>query len=150
MYRQKFKELMEKNEVPKAPIKNTTKETLNINEDTVTTVLKQLEKFEKDQKFLKKELTLAKLTVAFDSNSKYLSQIIYHYRGKKFTQYINDLKIDHLISLLKTDEMLRKYTNKALAEEVGFSSTQRFATAFYSNTGMPTSYFIEELKKKQL
>jgi len=34
-----------------------------------------------------------------------------------------------------------------LAEEAGFSSTQRFATAFFTRTGMPTSYFIEELKK---
>ena len=44
---------------------------------------------------------------------------------------------------------MRNYTNKALAEEVGFSSTQRFATAFFSRAKMPTSYFIEELLKEQ-
>jgi tetratricopeptide (TPR) repeat protein len=147
-YRQKFEELMKKSELSKVIVKNTIKGSLNINEDTVASILKQLEKFEKSKKFLEKEVTLAKLTVAFDSNSKYLSQIIYHYRGKKFTDYINDLKIDYLISILKTDKMLRKYSNKALAEEVGFSSTQRFATAFYSNTGMPTTYFIEQLRKE--
>ncbi|WP_369764976.1 AraC family transcriptional regulator [Flavobacterium sp. WC2429] len=147
-YRQKFEELMKKSELSKVIVKNTTKGSLNINEDTVASILKQLEKFEKSKKFLEKEVTLAKLTVAFDSNSKYLSQIIYHYRGKKFTDYINYLKIDYLISILKTDKMLRKYSNKALAEEVGFSSTQRFATAFYSNTGMPTTYFIEQLRKE--
>lgn len=110
-------------------------------------MLKQLEKFQKDKKFLEKDLTAAKLTVAFGSNAKYLSKIIYHYRGKKFTKYINDLKIDHIISLLKEDKRIRNYTNMALAEEAGFSSTQRFATAFFAKTGMPTSYFIEELKK---
>ncbi len=147
MYRQKFEELMKKSQVLKVQVKNINKGALDINEDTVASVLKQLEKFEKDKKFLEKDLTLAKLTVAFDSNTKYLSQIIYHYREKKFTEYINDLKIDYLISILKTDKRIRNYTNKALAEEAGFSSTQRFANAFLTKTGMPTSYFIEELKK---
>ncbi|MDI6033363.1 AraC family transcriptional regulator [Flavobacterium sp. LB2P84] len=147
MYRQKFEELMKKSQVLKVQVKNINKGALDINEDTVASVLKQLEKFEKDKKFLEKDLTLAKLTVAFDSNTKYLSQIIYHYREKKFTEYINDLKIDYLISILKIDKRIRNYTNKALAEEAGFSSTQRFANAFLTKTGMPTSYFIEELKK---
>lgn len=147
LYRQKFEELMKKSEVPKVQAKNANKGTLNINEDTVAAVLKQLEKFEKDKKFLEKDMMAAKLTVAFGSNAKYLSKIIYHYRGKKFTKYINDLKIDHIISLLKEDKRIRNYTNLALAEEAGFSSTQRFTTAFYSKTGMPTSYFIEELQK---
>ena len=148
IYRQKFDELMKKSEATtKVEAKNITNGIDEINQDTVASVLKQLEKFEKDKKFLEKELTAAKLTAAFDSNAKYLSKIIYHYRGKKFVEYINDLKVDYLIKLMKEDKMLRNYTNKALAEEVGFSSTQRFATAFYSKTGMPTSYFIEELKK---
>ncbi|SHN20694.1 AraC family transcriptional regulator [Flavobacterium xinjiangense] len=148
IYRQKFEELMKKSEATtKVEVKNRSNGIDEINQDTVASVLKQLEKFEKDKKFLEKELTAAKLTAAFDSNAKYLSKIIYHYRGKKFVDYINDLKVDHLIKLMKEDKMLRNYTNKALAEEVGFSSTQRFATAFYSKTGMPTSYFIEELKK---
>lgn len=138
---------MKKSEVSKAQVKNIKKGILDINEDTVAFVLKQLEKFERDKKFLEKDLTLAKLTVAFDSNSKYLSQIIYHYRKKKFTKYINDLKIDYLISILKTDKMMRNYTNKALAEEIGFSSTQRFANAFLARAEMPPSFFIGELKK---
>ncbi|MFV5690273.1 AraC family transcriptional regulator [Flavobacterium sp. ZT3R25] len=90
---------------------------------------------------------MAKLTAAFDSNSKYLSQIIYHYRGKKFTKYINDLKVDYIILLLKQDKRIRNYTNMALAEEAGFSSTQRFANAFLARAEMSTSFFIEELKK---
>jgi AraC-like DNA-binding protein len=64
-------------------------------------------------------------------------------------EYINELKVDYLIALLSDDKRIRNYTNKALAEEAGFSSTQRFANAFLAKTGMPTSYFIEELRKKQ-
>ncbi|SHN13812.1 AraC family transcriptional regulator [Flavobacterium xinjiangense] len=148
IYRQKFEELMEKSETTtKVEAKNTTNGIEGINQDTVASVLKQLERFEKDKKFLEKDLTAAKLTAAFDSNAKYLSKIIYHYRGKNFTKYINDLKIDYIISLIKEDKRIRNYTNMALAEEAGFSSTQRFTTAFFSKTRMPTSYFIEEIKK---
>ncbi|WP_016988460.1 hypothetical protein [Flavobacterium sp. ACAM 123] len=37
--------------------------------------MKQLEQFEKDRKFLEKDLTASKLTVAFGSNSKLDMQI---------------------------------------------------------------------------
>lgn len=150
VYRQRFNELMKKSEaVTKVESKNIANGIEDINQDTVAAVLKQLEKFEKDKKFLEKDLTLTKLAVAFDSNTRYISKIISHYRDKKFVDYLNDLKVDYLIVLLKEDKMLRNYTNKALAEEVGFSSTQRFATAFFSRAKMPTSYFIEELLKEQ-
>ena len=150
VYRQRFDELMKKSEVAtKLESKNISNGIEDINQDTVAAVLKQLEKFEKDKKFLEKDLTLTKLAVAFDSNTRYISKIISHYRDKKFVDYLNDLKVDYLIILLKEDKMMRNYTNKALAEEVGFSSTQRFATAFFSRAKMPTSYFIEELLKEQ-
>ncbi|TRX30652.1 AraC family transcriptional regulator [Flavobacterium sp. ZT3R18] len=149
VYKQRFDELMKKSEAStKVESKNIANGIEDINQDTVAGVLKQLEKFEINKMFLEKDLTLAKLAVAFDSNTRYISKIISHYRDKKFVEYINDLKIDYIISLLKEDKRIRNYTNKALAEESGFSRTQRFATAFFARTGMPTSYFIEELLKK--
>jgi len=150
VYRQKFEELMAKNEaISKVEVKNGSKGigNININKDTVADILKQLEKFEKDKKFLVKDLTSAKLAAIFNSNPKYLSQIIYQYRGKKFVRYIADLKINYLIKLLKEDSKIRKYSNSALAEEVGFSSTKTFTQAFFAEAGCPTSYFIEELNK---
>ncbi|PXY40576.1 hypothetical protein DMB65_11730 [Flavobacterium cheongpyeongense] len=148
VYRQKFEELMAKNEaVSKVEVKNVSNGIGNINKDTIADILKQLEKFEKDKKFLVKDLTSAKLAAIFNSNPKYLSQIIYQYRGKKFVKYIADLKINYLIKLLKEDSKIRKYSNSALAEEVGFSSTKTFTQAFFAEAGCPTSYFIEELNK---
>ncbi|MBF4471535.1 hypothetical protein [Flavobacterium sp. HJJ] len=52
-----------------------------------------------------------------------------------------------MIDLLKKDKKARNYTNAALADEGGFSSTQRFASAFFARTKMPTSYFIDQIKK---
>lgn len=148
VYKQKFEELMSKinNEKPKH--KNNTWEIADISPEVITDILKQLEKFEAEKKFLQKNISLAKLAVAFKSNTKYLSKIIMHSRGKGFVEYINDLKIDYIITLLHTDKAARKYTNKALAEEAGFTSTQRFANAFLARTEMPTAYFIEQLKKE--
>ena len=118
-----------------------------ISEDKVADILLKLEKFEHDKKYLQRDLNSIKLAAAFGCNPKYLSRVIYHYRGKKFVKYISDLKIDHLVALMKEDKKIRKYTNKAMAEEVGFSSTQKFAQSFYAKMGFPTSYFVKELNK---
>ena len=150
VYKQKFNKLMvqinDENR-NKPHFKSDKSEILDINADAVNNVLKQLDKFERNKKFLEKDLTLVKLAAAFNSNTKYLSKIIVHYRDKGFVEYINALKIDYLISLLHDDKKIRNYTNKALAEEAGFSSTQRFANAFLIQTGIPTSFFIEQLKE---
>lgn len=122
---------------------------MDINSETANLVLKQLEKFEKGKRFLKKDLTSIKLAVAFESNAKYLSKIIYHHRGKKFVEYINDPKVDYLTAQLKENKIPRNYTNKALAKEIGLRSTQRLTNSFYAKKGMPASYFIKELKKRR-
>nr|WP_315242699.1 AraC family transcriptional regulator [uncultured Flavobacterium sp.] len=150
IYRQKYEELMTKGKSARVEERQITSVIADINQDKIKSLLKQLEKFEKDDKFLEKDLTSNKLAVVFGTNAKYLSKIIYHYRGKKFVDYINDLKVDYLISLLQNDKAVRKYSNKALAEEVGFSSTQRFTNAFFARTGMPVSFFIQEIKKDEM
>ncbi|RKR05168.1 YesN/AraC family two-component response regulator [Flavobacterium sp. 90] len=147
-YRQNFMELMKKNEETKVVDNKTPTNSIeDISQDTISSLLLKLEKFEKEKKFLEKNVTLAKLAVSFNTNINYLYKIVYHFRGKKFTDYVNDLKIDYIINLMKQDKMFRNYTNKALAEEIGFSTTQRFANAFYARTGISTAYFIKEIKK---
>ncbi|MBP4137244.1 AraC family transcriptional regulator [Flavobacterium geliluteum] len=149
IYRQRFEDLMKKNHTEsKIESKSINYGIKNINPDTVASILKQLEKFEKDKMFLRDNLTETKLAISFDSNIKYVSKVIAHHRGKKFVKYINDLKVDYLISLLKEDKKFQLYNNIALAKEAGFSTTERFAKAFFSRTGMPVSFFIKELRKE--
>ncbi|MDR7371058.1 AraC family transcriptional regulator [Flavobacterium aquidurense] len=152
IYKQKFEQLILKTSdinQTRSKTKATRPEILDINPEAVDAVLKQLEKFESTKKFLEKDISLVKLSASFNSNTKYLSKIIFHYKDKGFVEYINDLKIDHLITLLQNDKQLRNYTNKALAEEVGFTSTQRFASAFLARTEMPTVFFIEHIKRNK-
>jgi AraC-like DNA-binding protein len=146
--KKKFDELMaEKSEKEKStPILNSEIE-FDINPDLVAIILKNLEKFEKNKKYLEKDLTLTRLAALLKTNTKYASKIILKYRGKKTIEYISDLKIEHVIELLKQENKYRQYTNKALAEEVGFGSTQNFTRAFNNKAGMSPTYFIAELKK---
>ncbi|WP_152973905.1 helix-turn-helix domain-containing protein [Zhouia amylolytica] len=148
-YEEQFKKLMD--EEPKesvvSPVAPLNYSDLNISEDVLSTVIKQLKTFEEKQQFLDENLSVSKLAAQLDVNSKYLSKIIARFRGKSFANYINDLKIDFIVARLKKEPILRKYTNAALAKEACFSTTQRFTRAFKSKTGISTSYFLEELKR---
>ncbi|WP_244533824.1 AraC family transcriptional regulator [Flavobacterium granuli] len=150
VYKKKFEALMgksseakkETNKIPPIGI-------ADINPTVAAELIKQLEKWEEDKKFLEQDISLVKLAAAFNSNTKYLSLIVYHYRQKKFVTYVNDLKIDYLIQALQENKQLRQYKQKALADEIGFSSIQRFAHAFQARAEMPASYFIAQLLKEE-
>ncbi|WP_281309958.1 AraC family transcriptional regulator [Flavobacterium flavigenum] len=152
LYKLKVQEIMNEKSSPEPGIqhRNTAKGIDDISKETVEEILRKLDKFESDKKFLLKDLNAAKLAAILNSNPKYLSSIIRHYRGKKFVNYISDLKIDHILALLKENKKIRKYSNKALADEAGFSSTQKFAQAFHAKTGCPTSFFIKEINKTSI
>lgn len=139
-------ELLMKRDKSENKIK-TDSEPASLHPEVVEALSRQLEKFEQHKKFLAKDLTLAKLAAAFNSNTKYLSVTIHQTKQKHFSEYINDLKIEYLIELLKTDPKFRKYTNAALAQEVGFSSVQRFIKAFKSKTELTPGNFVDQLKR---
>ncbi|MBS7230973.1 AraC family transcriptional regulator [Flavobacterium psychroterrae] len=124
------------------------KQMLDIPQETINAILKQLEIFEKEKKYLAKDVRLPALAVILNANQKYISKVISHYKQKSVVEYTNDLKIDYLIELLKKDKVTRFYTNSALAAEIGFTSTQRFVKSFKTRTGVPTAYFIEQIKKE--
>jgi AraC-like DNA-binding protein len=148
-YKKNFEVLMQEYEAAKNKTKlKIEKEPIkDINIETVALILKQLEKFENGKRFLEKDWNLVTLSAAFNSNTKYLAAILSHYRDKGFNEYINGLRIEYIINLLKNDNKFRKYTYEALANEAGFSSTQRFANAFLAKAGMPVSFFIEQINK---
>ncbi len=141
----KFDELM--SQKPETASKTNNNIELDLNPELVQNILKNLKKFEAGKKYLEKDMGLNKLALHLKTNPKYASKIILKYRNKKSIEYITELKIEHTIELLKTQNKYRNYTYKALAEEVGFGSTQNFTKAFKTITGMPPAYFIQNLKK---
>ena len=152
-YRQKFEALMHTSENTEmtaiaTDIKPEEPKQLDINPDVVASILKQLDKFEANKKFLQKDLTLVNLAGTFGTNANYLSKVINHYKNKNYIAYLNDLRIDYIVSQLKNDARFRNYTIKALAEEAGFSTAQHFSKAFFSRTGIYPSYFVTELNRE--
>ncbi len=147
-YKQKFEEIMNAKKSQKKIVQDNFDNDLEINPQIIETVLKNLEKFEKTKKYLEKDMNLNKIAAYLKTNTKYASKIILKYRGKKTIDYINDLKIDHIIELLKTENKFRNYTNKALAEEVGFGSTQNFTRAFKNRTEISPTYFVQKINKE--
>ncbi|WP_299221397.1 helix-turn-helix domain-containing protein [uncultured Aquimarina sp.] len=125
------------------------KDTIGIDETLIKEILQRLEEFESKSEFLRRNITTNSLAKSFDTNSKYLSKVINRYKKKNFNTYINELRIEYVIDKLKTDRKFKKYSIRAIANEIGFNSTEVFSKAFYKKNGIHPSYFIKQLEKHE-
>lgn len=147
-YRRKFDELMAEHPGgKKEPLPSSGASVQDFSPEFLAATKKGLEKFEQDKRYLAKDMDLQKLAGYLNTNMKYASRIVMHYRDKKTIEYIRDLKVDYVVDLLKSQNKYRNYTDKALAEEAGFGSTQNFTRAFKARAEMPPRYFISQLKR---
>lgn len=129
--------------------KKTTKKRINIPEETEKSILLKLKRFESSNKFLSKDMSLAVLAGQFETNTKYLSEIINTNYNDNFNTFINKLRINYIIEKLKHDTTYMNYKISALADESGFSSHSSFATVFKTIIGMSPVTFIELLKRER-
>lgn len=148
-YKKRFEALL-KNDVksqnsafkPRDSNSNTIK---GISEAVVKSIQDGLVKFEQNNEFLDHTINLNSLSKKLDTNSNYLSKVINFYKGKNFSNYLNDLRIEYAIHELKTNHQFRLYSVKGMAQEVGFNSPESFSKAFYKRTGIYPSYFLKQL-----
>ena len=124
-----------------------TDDSLDINPEIISAILRHLGTFETQKKFLKDDVNLPKLAKMFDSNIVYVSKVILHYKQKKSVDYVNDLRIDYIAEKIGESNRYRNYTNKALAQEAGFKTTQHFTRAFVKRIGHSPTEYINTLKK---
>ena len=146
VYKQRFEEVINSKEVVKVVKKP--KEHIKIPKQISEAVLKGLDEFEKEQKFIANNITLSSLAKELNTNTQYLSKVVNYYKGKSFSTYLSDLRISHIIERLKKDAILRKYTVKAIAKEAGFNNAESFSKAFFKAKGIKPSYFLKELEKR--
>ncbi|WP_417799733.1 helix-turn-helix domain-containing protein [Tenacibaculum sp.] len=140
------KETINKKEIPLvSPITNKHE----ISSETINIIMKGLEAFEKNTDFLSSKINLQLLADRLDTNTSYLSKIINQHKKNSFSNYINQLRVEYAVEKLKNDVLWRKYTIKAIAQEVGFKNAESFSKAFYKFTGIKPSYFIKELEKSE-
>ena len=120
-----------------------------IPQDTEKLILAKLKRFESTTRFTSKDISLAVLAGQFDTNTKYLSEIINTHYHVNFNTYINKLRINYLVDKLKSDPNYMNYKISYLAEDCGFASHSSFATVFKSITGISPVTFIELLKEEK-
>jgi len=148
IYKERFNKLLSnegKINTPKR--KKLSNELMGISKQNIDIVLRTLDDFETKKGFLDNKITLHNLSKSFSTNSNYLSKIINFYKGKNFSSYISDLRIDYCVEKLKTDKIFIKYSIKAIAFDTGFNNSESFSKAFYKKTGIYPSFFIKELEK---
>ncbi len=108
-------------------------------------ILKCLEDFENNKEFLDSNLNMTDLAKKMNTNPKYLSKTINEYKRLNFNNYINKLRIEHALSLLKEEPKYKNYAIKHLAKEVGFNYSDVFSKAFKNFTGTYPSEYIKDL-----
>ncbi len=90
------------------------------------------------------DLTLNKLSKALDVKPYLLTKTLSVVLEKKFTNYINELRIEEVKKLLQ-DPKNKNYTLLALAHEAGFNSKASFNRAFKRITGESPSALKSKL-----
>ncbi|WP_075342673.1 helix-turn-helix domain-containing protein [Tenacibaculum agarivorans] len=152
-YKQRFLQLMNQDKTIETTVKNTksavnhTKEVSGLPKEIVNNLLEKLIDFEKNLSYLNPQVSLKHVADQLETNSSYLSKVINQHKNQTFSNYISQLRINYVVNELKNNSKMRKYTVKAIAEEVGFKNTESFSKAFYKFTNVKPSYFIKELKK---
>jgi len=148
---QEFIKKIEEREVVKADKSDAeiSKKPLVISKEKEADILARLEEFEKSENFLSKEMSLAVLAGQLETNTKYLSEVINKYKEKNYNNYINELRINYIAYLLKTDSAYLNYKVSYLAEKAGFSSHSAFTTVFKSVTGISPNTYIQQLTQNK-
>ncbi len=140
-------EIEEKENITEKPIAAIKNVTSAMSDEAEKNILKRFDSFERKQKFLSPDVSVSSMAIDFNTNVRYLSEVIKKHKNNNFNGYINDLRIDYIILKLKNQPEYSSYKIAYLAEECGFASHAVFNRAFVQRTGIAPSKFISYLKR---
>jgi two-component system response regulator YesN len=87
--------------------------------------------------FMDKDFYLHNLAAEFQLSEKYLSHYFKDQTGENFSAYLENLRIDKVVELMKDDNL----TIKVIADMAGYDRTNTFYRAFKRKFGLsPTAY----------
>jgi len=92
------------------------------------------------------DCSLSSMAKKINTNTTYLSKVINSHFKKSFNAYINELRINYVLTRLKEDKLFRRYTIQSIANDIGFKSKESFNKAFRIQTGILPSYYIKQLE----
>ena len=120
-----------------------------VDDDTKKFILTRLRKREAKKFFLNSKCSLHILAEELQTNPKYLSQVINQEKKSNFNNYLNELRINHLLERLMEDVDFRNSKLSYIAACSGFNNTNTFNSAFKKRLGILPSYFIEKLNNEE-
>ncbi|WP_420574574.1 tetratricopeptide repeat protein [Kordia sp.] len=123
---------------------------VEILDETKERLLKKLQNFETKELFLSKNSSLNEVAKKLKTNTSYLSKLVNAHKGKSFTAYITDLRVNYAIRRLKEDKKFRSYTIDSIAREIGFNRSESFSRAFKNKTGLYPSYYVKNLDNQNV
>ncbi len=105
-----------------------------------------LEKLEKENFFLQKDLSLRKAAKQLGTNEKYLSNTINKIYNQSFSNFINSYRVEYAKKIL-LDKNYCNYTIESIGNISGFNSKTNFNSTFKNRVGMTPSEYKQ--KKNQ-
>lgn len=97
-----------------------------------------------DKMYREKDISLDKIAELTGTNRVYVSRAINRYSGMSFYSYINNLRIEEAIKMLKDNPA--DTPMKTIADALGYNSLPAFYRVFQKETGCPPSRYRAELK----
>ncbi|UKN00897.1 helix-turn-helix domain-containing protein [Paracrocinitomix mangrovi] len=117
-----------------------------LTEDDLLAIEIQLNDYIEEHKpFLDPKINLKKLAKKLNVSPNNLSQVINTQNNKNFFDYINSLRIKHLLEMLN-DRQNEKFTILSLAYEAGFNSKSTFNASFKKLTGLTPTEYIKSIE----
>ena len=111
---------------------------------TLVHVLENIKNSINDRFYLQKGLTLKDYAASIESNTSYVSKVINTEYDCNFSSFINNLRVDYFIQLIKSGGH-QKYTLEHLSSQAGFSSISTFNRTFKQQTGLSPKTYIQEV-----
>jgi PAS domain S-box-containing protein len=102
------------------------------------------ETLEREELYLKPDITISEVSKILKTNTKYLSQVINNIAQRNFLQFINEYRIEHYKRILSR-EKLEHLTLFGLALQSGFKNKSTFYKVFKEVTGITPREYLQHL-----
>jgi AraC-like DNA-binding protein len=118
--------------------------TFEISDDKLQLLNNKIDNYLDSLPYLKANFNLTMMSSDTDIPVHHLSYYFNEYMKTNFNTWKNDLKIDHVLELMK-DGTYENLTLDALSKKAGFGSRSSFINSFKTKTGLTPSEYLQNL-----
>jgi AraC-like DNA-binding protein len=129
--------------VPNEELKKEVK-SFEISEDKLNLLTSKIDAYLLTKPYLNIHFTLSVMSAETDIPAHHLSYYLNEHLQINFNTWKNDLRINHVINLIKTGSY-ESLTLDALSKQSGFGSRSSFINAFKLKTGLTPSEYLQNL-----